>query len=391
MAKLIPNSTYRVNGVNINEKIIPDGLKWKSASKAKSAGFAPGALYKKQQKLNKNSGVPLYITIHNTSDLNNVNDDGEQYTRATYNENMGSVRVHFYVDDICAWQNLKAGTGMISADPLNGAEVSWHAGDGSTSNGGNMTSLSIEIIMNDNEDHDAKAYDNGARLAAWLLWKHGLDINKLVTHTYWVNKSAGKHFANIDEQCTSKIEGKKWCPLYIFKSSNQKIALENWKTFKNITASYLTTLCEPNMYPNSPSAKIKPGDLVSISEEARYYTGAKIPEWVKKQRWYVKEIVGDRAVINANESSTNEIMSPVHIKYLNVAKTKEPTNTPYLIKVMVDSLTIRKLASANSEKTGTITDRGVYTIVDEVLINEVYYGKLKSGAGWVDLSYTKRL
>ena len=32
------------------------------------------------------------------------------------NENMGSVRVHFFVDDKCAWQNLKAGTGLSRRD-----------------------------------------------------------------------------------------------------------------------------------------------------------------------------------------------------------------------------------------------------------------------------------
>ena len=48
----------------------------------------------------------------------------------TYNENMGSVRVHYYVDDTGAWQNLKAGTGLCANDPVGSAEVSWHAGDG---------------------------------------------------------------------------------------------------------------------------------------------------------------------------------------------------------------------------------------------------------------------
>ncbi len=74
-----------------------------------------------------------------------------------------------------AWQNLKAGTGMCENDPEGSAEVSWHAGDGSVYDGGNMTSLSIEIIMGDTAENDVKARDNGARLAAWLLWKHGLD------------------------------------------------------------------------------------------------------------------------------------------------------------------------------------------------------------------------
>lgn len=61
---------------------------------------------------------------------------------------------------------MKAGTGMCKNDPDGSAEVSWHAGDGSSPNGGNMTSISMEIIMNDTAEHDKKAYDNGARIAA---------------------------------------------------------------------------------------------------------------------------------------------------------------------------------------------------------------------------------
>ena len=37
MAFLTPNSQYRVNGVLVNEKIIPDGTVWKDATKAKRA------------------------------------------------------------------------------------------------------------------------------------------------------------------------------------------------------------------------------------------------------------------------------------------------------------------------------------------------------------------
>ncbi len=242
MALLTPNETYTLNGVTINEKIIPDGTRWKNADKAKAAGFSANSLYKKQIKLNGGSGVPLYITIHNTDDLGNVNDDAEQYTRATYNENMNSVRVHFYIDDLGAWQNLKAGTGMCKADPKGSAEVSWHSGDGSVADGGNMTSISIECIMNDTKEHDEKAKDNTARIAAWLLWFYDLPIDRLVTHTFWVNKAAGKSFSDPDVQCCNPIKDKKWCPTYIFASSNAETARKNWLAFKSLVSSYIKQL-----------------------------------------------------------------------------------------------------------------------------------------------------
>lgn len=245
MALLIPNYTFVMNGVLINEKIIPDGTRWINAAKAKKAGFDGNALYKKQRKLTNNTGVPLWITVHNTDDLDHVEDDGEQYTRATYNENMGSVRVHYYVDDLGAWQMMKAGTGLSVNDPDGSAEVTWHSGDGSVPDGGNMTSISLEVIMNDNAEHDAKAYDNSARIVAWLLWKYGMTVDRVVSHTYWVNKSAGKKFDDIDIQCTSPIQNQKWCPTYIFKSSNPATALTNWKKYKALIQTYLDNLNVP--------------------------------------------------------------------------------------------------------------------------------------------------
>lgn len=242
MALLTPNTIYTANGVKVNEKIIPDGTRWKDGAKAVKAGFSANSLYKKQQRLTNNTGKAKSLTIHNTDDLDNVNDDAEQYTRATYNENMSSVRVHFYVDDLGAWQNMKAGTGACANDPVGSAEVTWHAGDGSTADGGNMTSLSMEIIMNDNAAHDEKAKDNGARLAAWLLWKHGLTVADMVSHTYWVNKAAGKSFSDVDKQCTNLIKNKKWCPAYIFNSYNAATALKNWLAFKALVQGYLDEL-----------------------------------------------------------------------------------------------------------------------------------------------------
>lgn len=251
-----PNATYTVNGVRVQEKIIPDGTVWKDDAKARAAGFRKGNLYKKQQKLTNKTGHPLTITIHNTQGHKGIDDEGELYTRATYNENMGSARVHFYVDSNGAWQNLKAGTGMCPNDPEGSAEVSWHAGDGSDPNGGNYTSLSMEIIMGEAETSvNAKAYDNGARLTAWLLWKHGLTINNVVTHTYWVNRKAGKIFSNVDEQCCNIIYGQKWCPAYIFNSNNKNVALKNWKAFKSVVQKYLDEYNGNPQEPEEPKDK----------------------------------------------------------------------------------------------------------------------------------------
>lgn len=264
---LTPNATYTMNGVKIREYIIPDGYRWKDAAKARAAGFDPGSLFKKNQKLSGGTGKVQAVTIHNTGDLPNVYDDGEQYTRATYpNENMGSARVHFYVDDTGAWQNLKAGTGLTPADPVGSAEVGWHAADGSIADGGNMTTVAMEIIEKESAEHDRIARDNGARIAAWLLWKNGLPISKLVTHSYWNAKKAGKTSSDVDEQCVTYVNNAHYCPLYIFGSTNKATALKNWKAFKAQVEVYLNQL---NGTP-APSPDPTPGETIYRVQTGAY-------------------------------------------------------------------------------------------------------------------------
>ena len=53
--------------------------------------------------------------------------------------------------------------------------------------------------------------------------------------------------------------------------------------------------------------KIKVGDLVNISKDAVYYNGKAIPSWVKSKKWYVKSILGKRAVIDKDENKSYSI------------------------------------------------------------------------------------
>lgn len=80
-----------------------------------------------------------------------------------------------------------------------------------------------------------------------------------------------------------------------------------------------------------------------------------------------------------------------------VVPTTQPTtptvsSTPYLVKVTASVLNIRKQPTTSSVVTGTIKDRGVYTIVEEASgAGATRWGKLKSGAGWISLDYTKKV
>ena len=226
MAKLTPDATRTEHGLVINQKIIPWGAKWPKDS----GKYTKGSQYKADRRLSGGTGKVAGVTIHNTTDLPNVEEDAEQYTRATWpNANMNDARVHYYVDDINAWQNLED------------TEVGWHAGDGRGP--GNETTISIEIIMDGTgSKEDLGAEENGALLAAILLKRHGLTVEQLYTHNHWMGYS------------DQIVKGaRKNCPLYI---------LPHWAQFK---AKVAAKLAEISGTPATPSEAGK----TAIMGEAR--------------------------------------------------------------------------------------------------------------------------
>lgn len=71
-----------------------------------------------------------------------------------------------------------------------------------------------------------------------------------------------------------------------------------------------------------------------------------------------------------------------------------PTNDyyPYKVKVTATALNIRDGAGTNFAVVGSISDEGIYTVVDEQKgIGASKWGRLKSGAGWISLDYVKRI
>ena len=152
-----------------------------------------------------------YIVIHNTNTVSHTNtSNAAQYAQAQYNHNLGDVAVHYYVDEKEIWHCLP--------DIIHG----WHAADGTTANGGNMTGIAIEVI----EDKTNKtAEDRAAKLAAYLLYKNGLDISALKTHKDFYSK--------------------KNCP---------SVILPHWSDFKAAVEKYLKALQPKKIYRVSVSA-----------------------------------------------------------------------------------------------------------------------------------------
>lgn len=72
--------------------------------------------------------------------------------------------------------------------------------------------------------------------------------------------------------------------------------------------------------------------------------------------------------------------------------TKAAAFKPYLVRVSIPDLNIRRGPGTDKPKTGKVTGVGVFTIVEEADGKGASrWGKLKSNAGWISLDYASRI
>lgn len=138
-----------------------------------------------------------WVVIHNTNEVIHSNTSmAAQYALAQFNHNLGTVAVHYYVDDKEIWHCLP--------DTIHG----WHAADGTKSGGGNMCGIAIECIEDSTNEI---AEDKTAKLAALLLYKNNLGIDALKQHNdFYPSKNCPlvirPHWAKFKTQVNKYLE-----------------------------------------------------------------------------------------------------------------------------------------------------------------------------------------
>ena len=80
-------------------------------------------------------------------------------------------------------------------------------------------------------------------------------------------------------------------------------------------------------------------------------------------------------------------------KYDAAVSTAPADGCPFLVRVSINDLNIRKGAGTNYARTGKYTGKGGFTIVEvkSGIGSSKGWGRLKSGAGWIALDYVARI
>ena len=108
-------------------------------------------------------------------------------------------------------------------------------------------------------------------------------------------------------------------------------------------------------------------------------------------RWFANKSCPGNWLYSRLDKLATEVTKQLGGK--TTTSTTSKTKVPFLVRVDVDDLNIRKGAGTNYARTGKYTGKGVFTITDVKpgKGSTAGWGKLKSGAGWISLDYAKKI
>lgn len=284
------------------------------------------------------SMTPQYITIHNTG--NNASAEAE--VKYMINNN-NQTSFHVAVDE----------KHVIQAIPFN--RNAWHAGD-KVSGTGNRKSIGIEICRSTGDTTTFKLCEkNCAKYVATLLKKYGWGINKVKRHYDWSGKN---------------------CP-------HRTMEL-GWQRFLNMVQEELNALNKPttSVVATNFTVRVKVNSL-NIRKSASF-TSAVVGTVKKGQIFTITKTSNGLGYLKSGAGWIS--MGEEYVEKINVA-TSSSSTSEYKVKITASALNVRAGAGTKYKINTTVKKGQIYTIIE----TKNGWGRLKSGAGWIDLSYTTKL
>lgn len=242
-----------------------------------------------------------------------------------------------------------------------------------------------------------------------------IEVASDTTHPYAVTDKAYKALIELVADICKRNRIKKllWKAdkSLIGQVSKQNMTVHRWFANKSCPGEYLYSrhsdiAAKVNAIlgatQDKPSAPDKPAENGSLKAGTKMtFKGislfvsayAKTPASRKTGTFYLwgTDVINGRVRIT-NRPSNVGIVGQV-TGYIDLADAENATGSfsPYLVRVTTSSLNIRKNPTTASAIVGSIKDKGIYTIVEEANgTGAKKWGKLKSGAGWISLDYTKK-
>lgn len=130
----------------------------------------------------------------------------------------------------------------------------------------------------------------------------------------------------------------------------------------------------------------KINDTVQVLPGSIYLnTNKEIPDSILNIKLYVREVKENSCVIA--RAKTGAILGEISNENLKVIDGNIAAIEPYLVRIPTDNIPLYNSANKNSGIIKRLNRFSLITIVDE----KNNFGKIKIGAGWIDLSKVERI
>ena len=303
--------------------------------------------------------------------------------------------------NVCVHAVLQADGTVLQLLPWN--RRGWHCGSGSNGSGNN-THIGVEMTEPDTiqytggssfkdlnpaatKDFVTKTYRTAVELFAYLCKQYNLDPEKdgvIISHSEGHKRGIASNHGDVEH-----IWNKYGLTMAQFRRDIKKAMGGSVTTTTAGTAQQTT----PTQSVNGYTVKVT-ADVLNVRKGPG--TNYEVTAQVKQGEVYT--IIGE-----AKNGSTTWGKLKSGAGYISLAYTERTAGTAqqatptagnkgsYTVKVTADVLNVRKGPGMNYGVATQVKQGEVYTIVAEEKNGSTTWGKLKSGAGYISLDYTKRV
>ena len=308
-----------------------------------------------------NPMTPKYVVCHNTA-----NDASAENEISYMINNNNQVSYHLAVDD----------TQVIQGLPFD--RHGWHSGDGANG-AGNRHGIAVEICYSKSGGPKyTAAEENAVYVMARLLHQYGLSINDLKQHADFAAKNCPHRIR--DEGRWESVKARVQTVLTAIKKGECSASLSSGTT--SVSSSSSTS--SPTVTESKFTVKII-CDTLNIRQSASF--SSDVVGTVKKGEVFT--IVETSNGLGRLKSGAGWIsMGTAYVEKTTTSSSSETTSPGYIVEIVKCSvLNVRSGAGTNHSIVTTVKAGEFYTIVAE----SNGWGKLKSGAGWISLSYAQKI